>query len=121
MFLLHEETHHKMDSIRAKFFWGSDGEKFKYHMVKWENTCLPKDLGGGAGIINTRILNEALVLKWLWRLKNADRGHTCFELLRNKYLRNKNLASCKGKGVHNFGRDFVRLNTKLVGGETGGE
>jgi hypothetical protein len=57
----------------------------------------------------------------VWRLKNADRGHTCFELLRNKYLRNKNLASCKGKGVHNFGRDFVRLNTKLVGGETGGE
>lgn len=47
MFLLHEETHHQMDTIRSKFFWGSDGEKFKYHMIKWENN-LHKDFGGAA-------------------------------------------------------------------------
>jgi hypothetical protein len=39
-------------------------EKFKYHMVKWEKVCLSKDFGG-LGIINTRRLNEALLLKWI--------------------------------------------------------
>jgi hypothetical protein len=43
---MHEEIHRQMDTIRAKFFWGSDGEKHKYHKVKWENTYLPKDFGG---------------------------------------------------------------------------
>jgi hypothetical protein len=37
MFQLHEGVHHQMDKIRANFFWGSDGTKFKYHMVRWEN------------------------------------------------------------------------------------
>jgi hypothetical protein len=45
-----------------------DPEKFKYHMMKWENVCLPKDFGG-LGITNTRLLN-ALILKWAWRLQN---------------------------------------------------
>jgi hypothetical protein len=55
MFLLHEGIHAQMDTVRARFFWrGCDTKKFKYHMVKWENVCLPKDFGG-LGIINTRM------------------------------------------------------------------
>jgi hypothetical protein len=46
-FHLHEGVHQQMDTIRSKFFWGSDGENFKYHMIKWENTCLPREFGGG--------------------------------------------------------------------------
>jgi hypothetical protein len=49
MFQLYEGTHHQMDTIRSKFFWGSDGERFRYHMVKWENACLPKDWVGRGG------------------------------------------------------------------------
>jgi hypothetical protein len=97
MFLLHESVHRQMDSIRPKFFWGSDGESYKYHMIKWDNTCLPKDFGG-AGIINTKTLNEALIVKWIWRLNNVGGGDTCCELLKNKYMKNKPLAACNGKG-----------------------
>lgn len=46
IFLLHEGVHHQMDSIRSQFFWRGDISKFKYHMVKWENACLPKDFVG---------------------------------------------------------------------------
>ena len=46
MYLLREETHKQMDSIRSQFFWRGDSEKKKYHMVKWEHVCLPKDFGG---------------------------------------------------------------------------
>jgi hypothetical protein len=73
MFQLHEGVHLQMDTLRSKFFWGSDGEKFKYHMVRWEHKCLPREFGG-AGIINTRVLNEALLLKWAWRMYNHKDG-----------------------------------------------
>ena len=70
MFLLPGEVHHKMDTLRSKFFWRGDIERFKYHMMRWDNVCLPKDYGG-LGILNSKILNESLLLKWIWRIYNA--------------------------------------------------
>ena len=46
MYRLYETNHQHMDSIRSKFFWRGDVEKFKYHMVKWEALIRPKDYGG---------------------------------------------------------------------------
>jgi hypothetical protein len=65
-YLLPKGTHKKMDSIRAKFFWRGASEEFKYHMVRWGAVCRPRDLGG-LGIVNTRILNECLMVKWIWK------------------------------------------------------
>jgi hypothetical protein len=107
LFQLHEGVHQQMDTIRSKIFWGSDGEKFKYHMVKWENTCLPRYFGvhlssmklfrmgskytSGSiflslvkppwgGLLNTKILNEVLLIKWVWRIYNQEGGRVviCF-------------------------------------------
>jgi hypothetical protein len=61
-YLLPQGNHRKMDSIRSRFFWRGAGDAFKYHMVRWEAVCRPKDLGG-LGIINTQIFNECLVVK----------------------------------------------------------
>jgi hypothetical protein len=58
-----------MDTVRSRFFWRGDPDKFKYHMMNWDNVYLPKEFGG-LGITNTRFLNEALILKWAWRLQN---------------------------------------------------
>jgi len=55
VFLLSEGNHQQMDFIRSKFFWRGDIDKFKYHMVKWEKVCVPKDFGG-LGIMYTRKL-----------------------------------------------------------------
>jgi len=61
-----------MDSVRSKFLWRGDEDTFKYHMVKWDNVCFPKDFGG-MGVINTRRMNEALLSKWIWRIiKNRE-------------------------------------------------
>jgi hypothetical protein len=49
MFQLFEGTHQEMDSMRANFFWGDTNQKKKYHMMKWENLCIPKDFGGRGG------------------------------------------------------------------------
>jgi hypothetical protein len=59
-----DTAHKKMDGIRANFLWqGTDG-KFKYHMAKFEMISRPKDQGG-LGIINTRIMNDCLLVKWI--------------------------------------------------------
>jgi hypothetical protein len=68
-----------MDTVTSKFFWGSDGDNFRYHMVKWEHSCLSKDFGG-AGIINTILLNEAL-LKWPSRIYNHEERDFCCQLV----------------------------------------
>jgi len=46
-FMLHDGVHKQMDSIRSQFFLRGNCDKFKYHMIKWDNVCVPTDLGGG--------------------------------------------------------------------------
>ena len=83
MFLLQDGVHKQMDTIRSQFFWRGDSEKFKYHMMKWENVCLPKDFGG-LGITNTRIFNESILMKWVWRLYASSEDDLCCQLLKQK-------------------------------------
>jgi hypothetical protein len=41
-------------------------------MVDWPAFCKPKELGS-LGILNTRLMNLALMLKWIWKLyQNAE-------------------------------------------------
>lgn len=43
---LPEGFHSKMDTARSRFYWQGVGGKKKYHMIKWEALCRPKDFGG---------------------------------------------------------------------------
>lgn len=81
---LHEGVYKKMDSIRANFLWQGTEQKFRYHMAKWEMVSRPKDLGG-LGIINTRLMNDCLLMKWIWKiLQESDT--LWFKILKAKYL-----------------------------------
>ena len=104
---IQEGVYAQMDTIRSQFFWSGDCNKFKYHMVEWENVCLPKDFGG-LGITNTRVLNEALLLKWVWRLYRNDEGDTCCQLLKNKYLKASRFLFVRGAEVLTSGKVSIR-------------
>lgn len=48
------------------FLWEGMGEKGFSHLIRWDITTLPKELGGlGIGRINT--INMSLLTKWFWR------------------------------------------------------
>lgn len=74
--------------------------KKKYHLVKWEEVCRPKEMGG-LGVIDLDIMNVCLLCKWIWKLEN-EKG-VWQELVRKKYLNKCTLRDCKKKnGQYHF-------------------
>ena len=57
-----------LDKKRRAFLWSGEATTIGARcLVAWEQTCLPKELGG-LGIKNLQILNQCLLLKHLHRL-----------------------------------------------------
>ncbi|GJS47284.1 RNA-directed DNA polymerase, eukaryota, reverse transcriptase zinc-binding domain protein [Tanacetum coccineum] len=54
------------ESLRSKFFWGSNVDGNKIPWIAW-NTALASKVHGGLGIGSLFSLNQALILKWRWR------------------------------------------------------
>jgi hypothetical protein len=106
-YLLPAQVHHKMDAIRARFFWeGLDGKK-KYHMIRWDALCRPKE-DGGLGFINTRVMNEALLCKWIYKLESGNTSPCCELLRKNTSQMGEGFSNLLPKGAHNFGKDFMK-------------
>nr|GEY29417.1 RNA-directed DNA polymerase, eukaryota, reverse transcriptase zinc-binding domain protein [Tanacetum cinerariifolium] len=59
----------KLESIRARFFWRSDGSTKKLHWIAWNSVTASKR-NGGHGIGSLFSLNRALIQKWRWRFVN---------------------------------------------------
>nr|GFC34294.1 RNA-directed DNA polymerase, eukaryota, reverse transcriptase zinc-binding domain protein [Tanacetum cinerariifolium] len=56
----------KLESIRARFFNGTDVNSRKPSWVRWKSVMASKDVGG-LGVSSLFALNRALMFKWLWR------------------------------------------------------
>jgi len=56
----------RIKKLYRDFLWGGIGEEFKFHLVNRSKVCSPIS-SGGLGIRNLRLLNKALLGKWLWR------------------------------------------------------
>jgi hypothetical protein len=61
MYILPEGVHSSCDKDLSQFFWQAMNGRQKYHMVKWADICVPKELGG-LGILASRRMNAALML-----------------------------------------------------------
>ncbi|KAJ1702140.1 hypothetical protein LUZ63_001919 [Rhynchospora breviuscula] len=58
-----------LEGMRRNFFWkGKDKCLGGHCLVNWSKCCLPKE-NGGLGIISLDLQNQALLIKWLWKLK----------------------------------------------------
>ncbi|KAJ4818941.1 RNA-directed DNA polymerase (reverse transcriptase)-related family protein [Rhynchospora pubera] len=57
-----------IDKLRRSFLWGHFGTSNRgLNLLAWDRVCMPKNLGG-FGVLNLRLLNTSLLLRWLWRL-----------------------------------------------------
>ncbi|KAE8768763.1 putative TdLSC37 protein [Hordeum vulgare] len=93
---LPETLHHEIATVQARFFWARDGDKQKYHMVRWSEICKPHDQGG-LGIMSSKRMNIALLARWLWRISRGE-GGLWLRIIQNKYLRGQPLACCHWSG-----------------------
>ncbi|GJY68394.1 RNA-directed DNA polymerase, eukaryota, reverse transcriptase zinc-binding domain protein, partial [Tanacetum coccineum] len=112
----------KLESIRAKFFWGSTDSSHKVHWIRWKDVLASKDKGG-LGIGSLYALNQALILKWRWRF--LTNPHALWaRLITAIYDHNKDPTSffshIKSKGVwsrivgsinHLHEKNYIRLSS----------
>jgi hypothetical protein len=71
---------------------GGKSEKRKYHLVKWDLVCKPKQKDG-LGVKNLQLFNHCLLCKWWWKLETED--GLWQRLAKAKYGINKSLHHIK--------------------------
>ena len=78
-------------------------------MVNWPDVCKPKDQGG-LGILNSKLFNIALMLKWIWRLFSLE-SQSCLwvRLLKAKYLGADNIFEASSEGGSQFWRSLHKI------------
>jgi hypothetical protein len=113
VYLLPGQVHHKMDSARARFYW-DEGVKRKYHMIKWEVMAKPREIGG-LGFIDTRLMNQCLLSRWIVKLDRGD-ADMCTALLRKKYLKEKGFFSVNHSGGSQFWRGLHAIKYTCLQG-----
>jgi hypothetical protein len=106
-YFLPKGLHAKMDTIRSKFFWRGADDIFKYHMAKWMAVCRPRD-HGGLGIINTEIMNQCLLTKWIWKIEIGSDELWC-KLLKAKYIHAGNFFCSNQKGSSQFWKGLHKV------------
>jgi hypothetical protein len=107
LFLLHDGIHARFDSLRSKFFWEGAGPKRKYHLVNWPMICRPKEVGG-LGLLNTKNMNRALLLKWIWRLYQEE-DTIWARIIHAKYPDASDLFSGSGQGGSPFWKSLHKI------------
>jgi hypothetical protein len=77
--------------------------------VNWQEVCQPKDQGG-LGITNTRIMNIALLVKWIWRLFRDDSQETLWHrIIRAKYPGAADIFASNAQGGSPFWRSLHKI------------
>ncbi|KAJ3685489.1 hypothetical protein LUZ61_014653 [Rhynchospora tenuis] len=111
----------QLDKIRRSFFWkGKDKCLGGHCLVNWAKCCIPKKCGG-LGVLNLSSQNDALLLRWLWKLQKepdsiwATSINLLFGTTDIDLLRQDNRVSNAFKDILSL-KDFYRSSTSWVGG-----
>lgn len=64
---------------------------------------------GGLGIINTRIMFDCLLVKWIWKISQGL-DEVWYKLLKAKYMTKGGVSSPNQKVLLSFGKGYTRSN-----------
>ncbi|WVZ96894.1 hypothetical protein U9M48_042474, partial [Paspalum notatum var. saurae] len=105
----------KLEYLRSRFFWQNDQHKKKYHLIKWDQICQPKEQGG-LGILDLEVQNKCLLSKWLFKLANEDEINT---LRQNRWeIGEKPGVSHFWAGLMDVKQEFLSLGSFAIGDGT---
>ncbi|XP_057836467.1 uncharacterized protein LOC131046699 [Cryptomeria japonica] len=73
-----------MQQKMRKFLWNGNQDHDKISLMAWDRVCKPKG-GGGAGLRDWRIINEAMGAKLVWQMYSKPKQRW-IQILQAKYL-----------------------------------
>ena len=77
-------------------------------MDNWPAVCRPQECGG-LGIVNSKLMNKALMLKWIWKLFQEEDVFWA-QLVRAKYLNNNSdIFACSNRGGSQFWKSLNKI------------
>lgn len=83
----------EIDSMLAKFWWGSNDEQRKIHWMSWERLSKAK-VDGGMGFRGMGEFNKALLGKHCWRLVSGETS-LLEKIFKSRYYPNGNFLTAK--------------------------
>ncbi|XP_058110948.1 uncharacterized protein LOC131253828 [Magnolia sinica] len=72
-----------LSNLRHDFLWSGKNNQKKLHLLDWQEVCKHFQ-EGGASIKNLKIMNQALLGKWIWRL-GTEGGTLWNSIIKGKY------------------------------------
>lgn len=82
-----------IQSMMARFWWGSNGDTRKTHWHSWDQLCLPKKQGG-MGFRDLKCFNQALLAKQIWRLVEHPSSPLGL-VLKARYFKNSDVLEAR--------------------------
>lgn len=74
----------------------------------------PKDQGG-LGILDSRLMNECLLVKWIWKICQGSED-TWFKLIRAKYMPEDNFFLSNDRGASQFWKGLHKVKASVYVG-----
>ncbi|XP_022145148.1 uncharacterized protein LOC111014662 [Momordica charantia] len=83
----------EINSLYARFWWGSNDREKKIHWPSWKRLCVSKEQGG-LGFKDLCIFNQAMLAKQSWQIiKNPN--SLLVRVLRGKYFKHGNFMTAE--------------------------
>lgn len=102
-----------LEKEQRHFLWGDQEGKKRWHALAWTTLCKPK-INGGVGIKSLSLMNDAFLMKLLWRMRQKP-GELWAQVLNGKYGRNEegSLELVAKQDDSKLWKEMVRMDEKF--------
>lgn len=112
VFQLPMELCSEIDSMMARFWWGSTQERKKNSWVSWQKMGKTKK-EGGMGFRNLHLFNQALLANQAWKLIQRPES-LVFRMLKARYFREGKLITASRGSQPSYGWNSLRFGCELL-------
>lgn len=112
VFQLPVELCSEIDSMMARFWWGSTPDKKKISWVAWTKMGNSKK-DGGLGFRNLQLFNQALLANQAWKLIQRQES-LAYRMLKARYFRDGSMVTATRGSQPSYGWNSLRFGCELL-------